>query len=1085
VRGKSKDKIRLYYNFIMNDCHMYTITGEERKKLETIFSKPRSIKPTPRKYQKDKDKDKDKDKNNDNDEDTGKMESGEWISIKNRRKDYTIKTYINSGLLKESQPLYITINPHSFNLELIQFLDPVDKVEKKGEKDENGDAGDEHGEVEPHITIATFYENFQYTATIRELLLIPSAHIRIVLKKYTYSCGSRFDLYLTVNLTKHYLEDLRFNEEYLLLFKKLVHSDNRFRFGNNEGVNTETDLNLPGKYYPGYRYSFDPAPEIGVSGSTLEDITQMENTHELGKGLCNTEQRHLYPHQIENIHWMTRIEKNIHQWNGFSEPAQQREFLTSEHNLGIPSQEQDHQKIFVSQHFQNRLGLPKCLTWSTEDSLEMELGLNPRHKYITFNSDADIPHFYPCGGVLSDQVGLGKTFSMLGLIRNNPSSDNKPTLVLCPRRLCKQWQEEIMYMPAEHALKCVVISSITQFRKLVKENPSLDGVDVMVTSYNFLTNTNYQNYCSSVEEEKAQNTEGGDGNDGNGNGNGNDEDHTNFIIHKFHWHRVILDEGHEIFSYARKRCMLDIRYEILRIPSTYRWMCTGTPLAYYLDSWIVLDYLYPNLFSENDEPFNSSVIQNRIMTNEYRYRHLLRNIIDKLFIRHTHQSVEKMKVDIPKPVINTEFLNFSEVERNFYDSLQDRGKKLQLCTHLQNIQHHMSILGVKPLTLEEINEKMTDYYQVKLDKLLGRIKRVENERAKVEKLLVEASGSEEIRQSRHNRIGVMNGKIEHYQKESATIQSKLMIFQGLDERLQETENCPVCWEKLADVTQSVTPCGHLICYNCLQTIAKHSTSLECPMCRFSFEKNEIQMISKSKEEEDAKDADSGKDAVGGDKGEDTEESLINKWGTKFARMLQYVDDILDADPTHRVIIFSQWDKTLTMVQKALTSVERASVVIQGQIYTIQARIHRFRTDPSCRVVLLSSSKNASGVNLTEASHVVLLDSLNTTSEEARLLEEQAIGRAVRLGQTRQVQVRRFIIRNTIEHDFYLRNIGVTKYQNVQQAVIDGEEDNDQDEITLDFDDEVVEGIEGDEGGGNGMLGNMITNSSDEPSPMVI
>ena len=82
-------------------------------------------------------------------------------------------------------------------------------------------------------------------------------------------------------------------------------------------------------------------------------------------------------------------------------------------------------------------------------------------------------------------------------------------------------------------------------------------------------------------------------------------------------------------------------------------------------------------------------------------------------------------------------------------------------------------------------------------------------------------------------------------------------------------------------------------------------------------------------------------------------------------MLEYVNEILDADPTHRVIIFSQWDKTLTMVQKALTSVERASVVIQSQIYTIQARIHRFRTDPSCRVVLLSSSKNASGVNLTK------------------------------------------------------------------------------------------------------------------------
>ena len=52
-----------------------------------------------------------------------------------------------------------------------------------------------------------------------------------------------------------------------------------------------------------------------------------------------------------------------------------------------------------------------------------------------------------------------------------------------------------------------------------------------------------------------------------------------------------------------------------------------------------------------------------------------------------------MRVDIPKPVINTEFLNFSEVERNFYDSLQDRGKKLQLYTHLQNIQHHVYSWG--------------------------------------------------------------------------------------------------------------------------------------------------------------------------------------------------------------------------------------------------------------------------------------------------------------------------------------------------------------------------------------------------------
>jgi len=73
--------------------------------------------------------------------------------------------------------------------------------------------------------------------------------------------------------------------------------------------------------------------------------------------------------------------------------------------------------------------------------------------------------------------------------------------------------------------------------------------------------------------------------------------------------------------------------------------------------------------------------------------------------------------------------------------------------------------------------------------------------------------------------------------------------------------------------------------------------------------------------------------------------------------------------------------------------------------------------------MLSLENTASGTNLTRATHVILCDPVAGTKAHAAATEAQAIGRAHRQGvkRNRKLKVVRFIIKDTIEEELYLRN----------------------------------------------------------------
>ncbi|KAJ9533886.1 hypothetical protein QJQ45_026984 [Haematococcus lacustris] len=119
----------------------------------------------------------------------------------------------------------------------------------------------------------------------------------------------------------------------------------------------------------------------------------------------------------------------------------------------------------------------------------------------------------------------------------------------------------------------------------------------------------------------------------------------------------------------------------------------------------------------------------------------------------------------------------------------------------------------------------------------------------------------------------------------------------------------------------------------------------------------------------------------------------------------------DGRKPEKVIVFSQWTGMLDVLEIALRRAGHVFTRLDGGL-SIAAReqaIAEFEGKAEVLVLLVSLKAAALGLNLTVANHVVLMDLWwNPT------IEEQAIDRAHRIGQTRVVQVTRITIKGSVE-----------------------------------------------------------------------
>ncbi|KAG7402421.1 putative SWI/SNF-related matrix-associated actin-dependent regulator of chromatin subfamily A member 3-like 1 [Fusarium oxysporum f. sp. rapae] len=124
-----------------------------------------------------------------------------------------------------------------------------------------------------------------------------------------------------------------------------------------------------------------------------------------------------------------------------------------------------------------------------------------------------------------------------------------------------------------------------------------------------------------------------------------------------------------------------------------------------------------------------------------------------------------------------------------------------------------------------------------------------------------------------------------------------------------------------------------------------------------------------------------------------------------------ITDLRQQPSGSKSVVFSFWKSTLDLAHAALTTDRVPCVQVDGTVPGNRRweLFDQFRRDSSVRVLLLTLSCGAVGLNLTAASRAYLMEpQWNPT------LEEQALSRIHRIGQTRPVTTVRFIMDNSIE-----------------------------------------------------------------------
>ena len=132
-------------------------------------------------------------------------------------------------------------------------------------------------------------------------------------------------------------------------------------------------------------------------------------------------------------------------------------------------------------------------------------------------------------------------------------------------------------------------------------------------------------------------------------------------------------------------------------------------------------------------------------------------------------------------------------------------------------------------------------------------------------------------------------------------------------------------------------------------------------------------------------------------------------GASSSKIDTLMEEIQSHSPQHKILVFSQFVSMLNLIRKELQNKGIPFEYLTGQTRNRQNRVANFQENDDVRVFLISLKAGGTGLNLTQADYVYLVDPWWNPA-----VENQAIDRCYRIGQKKNVVAVRLICPDTIE-----------------------------------------------------------------------